>query len=100
MSEFVVETYAPCETTSLVASRLDEVALAAEQVSEAGAAEVRLLQAILVPEEETCFYLYESSSADDVREALTRARLRFERISEAVSIRPGEAPARTPHATT
>jgi hypothetical protein len=99
MSGFVVETYAPCETTSLVASRVDEVPLAAEQMREAGA-EVRLLQAILLPEEETSFYLYESSSADDVREALTRARLRFERISEAVSLRSGEAPARTPHTTT
>jgi histidinol-phosphate/aromatic aminotransferase/cobyric acid decarboxylase-like protein len=98
MFEFLVETYAAPEPTSLVAARVSDVALAAEQMSEAGA-KVRFLGAIVVPEDETSFYLCESSSADAVREALTRAGLRVERISEAVSIGPCDARARTPHTT-
>jgi hypothetical protein len=89
MSEFVVETYAPRDTANSVAARVDDVALAADQVSDERA-QVRFLRAIFVPEDETCFYLYRSSSADAVREAVTRARLRFERITEAVSIRAPE----------
>jgi hypothetical protein len=50
--------------------------------------QVRLLCATFLLEEEICFYLYESASIDAVREAVTRARLRFERITEAVSVRP------------
>src|SRR5215813_4436700 len=94
MLEFLVETYAESEPTILLAARVDDAAMAAEQVREAGT-EVRLLQVIFVPGDETCFYLYQSPSAEAVREALTRAGLRFERISEAASIRPEEARAWT-----
>jgi hypothetical protein len=89
MAWFLVETFASCHTNS-VAPRIDGVALAAERVSEEGA-EVRLSHAILVPEDETCFYLYESSSAAAVREAVRRADLAFARITEAISTRPPEA---------
>jgi len=50
--------------------------------------QIRFLCAIFVPEDETSFYLYQSPSADAVRDAATRARLRFERITQAVSITP------------
>jgi hypothetical protein len=86
VSVFAVESYFPCEPAS-VAPRVDEVALAAERMSEDGV-QVRLLCATFLLEEEICFYLYESASADAVREAASRARLRFERITEAVSLRP------------
>jgi len=94
MFEFLVETYAEPEATNLVAARVDAAALAAEQAREAGT-EVRLLQVILVPGDETCFYLYRSPSADVVREALTRTGLRVERISDAVSMRTAEGRTRT-----
>jgi hypothetical protein len=45
-----------------------------------------LLSAIFVPADEIAFYLFESSSADAVRDAMTRAGLRFHRITEATSI--------------
>jgi hypothetical protein len=51
-------------------------------VSEEGS-DVRFLQAILVPADETCFYLYEASSPDAVREAANRAGLRCTRITTA-----------------
>jgi len=90
MAEFLVETYAPRETPNAGVLRIDEVARAAAEVTKPGA-EVRLLRAIFLPADETCFYLYQSSSADAVREAAARARLPLERITEAVSI---TAPAR------
>jgi len=94
MLEFLVETFVESEATNLVATRVDDAALAAEQVRAAGV-EVRLLQVIFVPADEICFYLCQSPSADAVREALLRASLRVERISEAASIRPEEARAWT-----
>jgi hypothetical protein len=82
MPEFLAETYAP----GTAALRADDLALAAEQVSRPGAP-VRFLGAVVVPEEETCFCLYEAPSAGAVRAAMTRARLQPERITQAVTIR-------------
>ena len=87
MFEFLVETYTEFEPTNLVAERVDDAALAAEQVREAGV-DVQLLQVIFVPADETCFYLYQSSSAAAVREAVTRAGLPSARIADAVSTAP------------
>src|SRR5204863_8656177 len=69
---------------------VEELALAVEQVSEPGA-DIRLLGAVFVPDDEICFYLCQAASADTVRAAVTHARLPFDRIAEAVSIRPSEA---------
>jgi hypothetical protein len=85
MAEFLIETYLSGETADAGVALVDDVARAADQVSQPGS-EVRFVRAFFLPEEETCFYLYESSSADAVREAAARARLPFERITEAVSI--------------
>ena len=87
MFEFVVETYAPPQATGILAARVEELARAAEQASEPGA-EVRLLGAVFLPGEETCFYLYRAASADAVRAAAAHGRLRLERISQAVAITP------------
>lgn len=96
MPEFLAETYAPRDAadTETAARGVGDAALAADQVSQPGA-RVRLLGAIVVPEEETCFYLYQASSADAVRAAVTRAGLRPDRITRAVWIRPPR-PAGTP----
>ena len=72
------------------------VALAAGQTSQDGGP-VRLLGAVVVPEEETCFWLYQAPSAGAVRAAMTRAGLRPEWITQAVSIRPPD-PALAPRA--
>jgi len=86
MSEFVVESYSWCEPAS-VAPRVEEIARVAERLTEDGM-QVRLLCAAFLLEEKICFYVFESSSAEAVREAATRAGLSFERITEAVSLRP------------
>jgi Protein of unknown function (DUF4242) len=85
--EFVVEIYTPRDTAKRAAARIEDAALAADQVS-ARTAEVRFVHGISPPEDETCFYLYEATSAEAVREAVRRAQLRLVRISEGVSMRP------------
>jgi len=92
MAEFLIETYASRETANAVATQVQEITRAAEQVSEQGT-EVRFLLAIFVPEEESCFYLYQSPSADAVREAATRARLPSHSITKAISIGAHRTPA-------
>src|SRR5262245_14142255 len=75
MSEFVVESYSWCEPAS-VAPRVEEIARVAERLTEDGM-QVRLLCAAFLLEEKICFYVFESSSAEAVREAATRAGLSF-----------------------
>jgi hypothetical protein len=89
MAEFLVETYASRETTCGLAGTVQELALAAQQVSEPGA-EVRLMGAVLLRADETCFYLYQPASADTVRAAVARGPLDLERVTEAVLIRPAQ----------
>jgi hypothetical protein len=83
MFEFLVETYAPYEAPSAAAS-VKGLSLAADQVS-GTRAQVRLQRAIHLPADDIAFYLFEASSADAVRDAMTRAGLRPDRITEAVS---------------
>ena len=85
MPEFLAETYAPRDAPGAAMSRAGDLAVAAGQASQDGAP-VRFLGAILVSEEETCLCLYQAPSAAAVREAMTRARLQPERITEAMSI--------------
>jgi hypothetical protein len=85
MPQFLAEAYVPRDAADIVALRSGEVALATEQVSEE-TAPVCFLGAVLVPDDEICFYLYQAQSAGAVREAMTRAGLEPERITQAVSI--------------
>jgi hypothetical protein len=84
VSEFLVEAYVSRAAARATVPLVDDLALAAKQLSDEGE-DVRLLRAILVPEDEVCFYLYRSPSAEAVRAAAARAGLRFERITAAVS---------------
>ena len=74
MPEFLAETYTPRGDGGPAAPGADEAARAAGQASQPGAP-VRFLGAILVPAEETCFWLYQAPSAGAVRAAMTRAGL-------------------------
>jgi hypothetical protein len=85
MPEFLAETYTPRGAPDIAAVAAGDITPATDQVSEETAA-VRLLGAIVVPDEETCFYLYQAPSADAVLEAMTRARLQPGRITQAMSI--------------
>jgi hypothetical protein len=84
VSEFLVEAYVPRAAAVADAPGVEQASLAAEELTREGHP-VRLVRSIFVPGEETCFYLYQALSVDAVREAASRAGLRFERVSEAVS---------------
>ncbi|HEU4449797.1 MAG TPA: nickel-binding protein [Gaiellaceae bacterium] len=82
MADFLVEVYT---------SRLDGAALAKlvarlKAAAEAMSAEIPVtyLRSIHVPEDETCFHLFEAESAEIVREAGRRAGLTFDRVAAAV----------------
>ena len=85
MPEFLAETYAP---RLAAAPSAGDVARAAAHAG-GPQAPVRFLGAVAVPEEETCFWLYQAPSA---------AELAPERITPAVPIRP-PAPAPGPPGT-
>ena len=82
MPEFLVEVYVarPAATWT---PRPEHVSAAADQLTSKGT-QVRLVRSILVPEDETCFYLFEAETGDAVREVAERAGLRIERVVDAV----------------
>jgi hypothetical protein len=71
--EFVAELYVPRGDAG-AAARLTELARRAEGTG------VRFVRSIFMPEDETCFLLYEAESADAVRSATSRASLPVERV--------------------
>lgn len=81
MAEYLVELYVSREDPAAVESGAERARAAADEVTEEGAA-VRYVRVIFVPEDETCFFLYEAGSADDVREAASRAGVPFEHVAE------------------
>ena len=69
---------------------------AADELAHEGTA-VRFVRAIFVPEDESCFALYEAGSPEAVADAGERAEIPFDRIREAVAVptehpRPKETP--------
>jgi hypothetical protein len=91
VAEFLLETYVSRTGAEAVPACAARARRAAEQLNRRGKP-VRCLRAVFVPEDETCFYLYEADSEEVVREAARRAQLRVERIVEAVAPRGEEAP--------
>ena len=96
MPEFLAETYTPGLAPGIAAPCAADVARAAEHASGPGAP-ARFLCGVAVPEEETCFWLYQAPSPAEVRAAMTAAGLNPEHIMQAVALRP-PAPAPTPGA--
>ena len=84
MAEFLVETYVAREDGASVARRAESARDAADRLTREGTP-VEFIRSIFVPADETCFYLYEASSADLVQAAARSAHLRFERVVETVA---------------
>jgi hypothetical protein len=85
MAEYLVEVYVARGDGTTPDLGAERVQRAAEELTREGTP-VEFLRAIFVPEDETCFYLYDAASAEAVRRAAGRAVLRFERIAEAVAL--------------
>ena len=86
MAEFLVEFYLSRTDRAATQAGADRACLAAEELTRRGTP-VRYLSSIFVPEDETCFHLYEAVSADAIREVAQRAELSFERVLEAIPSR-------------
>ena len=84
MAEFLVETYVAQDDGATIARRAERARDAADRLTREGTP-VEFIRWIFVPEDETCFYLYEASSADLVQAAARSAHLRFERVVETVA---------------
>ena len=83
MAEFLVEFYLSRTDREAAAAGAEGARLAAEELTRRGTP-VRYLSSIFVPEDETCFHLYEAISADAIREVAQCADLSFERVLEAI----------------
>jgi len=84
MPEYLVELYVSRGNGDAVEKGAESARRAAEELSREGTL-IRYVQSIFLPDEETCFFLYEAASVDAVREAATRAALPFEHVTEAVT---------------
>lgn len=82
MTLYLVELYM-ARTDADAARRWPRDARRAAEELARGGTPVRYQRSIFVPEDETCFCLYEAESAEAVREAARRAELPFQRIAEA-----------------
>jgi hypothetical protein len=87
MPEFLAETYTPWDASGARAAASSAGDRPPNKPAAPGAP-VRFLGAIVVPEEETCFWLYQAPCADAVRAAMTAAGLRPERITLAMTLTP------------
>jgi len=84
MAEYLVELYVAQGDHTAAQHHVALAEQAGADLSREGRA-VRYLRSIFVPEDETCFLLYESDSADLVTEAVARAGLRLEHVSAATT---------------
>ena len=82
MAEYLVELYVAQGDHAVAQHHVAVAERAGADLTREGRA-VRYLQSFFVPEDETCFLLYEAASEDLVREAALRAALAFERITAA-----------------
>jgi hypothetical protein len=82
MADFLVEVYTPRLDGAALAKLVARLKGVAEAMS--GEIPVTYLRSIHVPEDETCFHLFEAESAEVVYEAGRRAGLTFDRVAEAV----------------
>lgn len=81
MAEFLVELYVSRTDPEAVARDAERARAASAELTREGTP-VRFLRSIFVPEDETCFFLFEAGAVDVVREAARRAALTFEHVAE------------------
>jgi hypothetical protein len=84
MPEFMLELYAPRGDLAAVRATAARAHAAADELTRAGTP-VRYVRSIFVPDDETCFLLFEADASGAIHEAAARARLSFERLAEAVA---------------
>jgi hypothetical protein len=84
MAKFMVELYVARGDDAAVERGVELTRRAAERLTREGTP-VRHLRSIFVPEDETCFFLFEADDADAAQEAARASELPFERAVTAVA---------------
>jgi uncharacterized protein DUF4242 len=87
MTEYLLELYVARADADVVERGAERVRRAAEEHTREGTP-IRYLRSIFVPEDETCFLIFEAASADAVREVARRASLPFEHVATAIETAP------------
>ena len=96
MAEYLVELYVTQGDQNVAQRHAESAEQAGAELTREGRP-VRCLRSIFVPEDETCFLLFDAPSADLVAEAVHRAGLRHEHISAATSTTVAAASAAATH---
>jgi hypothetical protein len=78
---YLAEFYMPAEST--LSSVAERARAGAEQTAGAGG-DVIFVEAIFLPQDESCFVLYQANRAADVIAAGSLARLSFDRVTDAM----------------
>ena len=81
MAEFLLELYVPGSDGDAVAQRATRAGLATQRMRRDGAS-ISYLRSIFVPEDETCFLVYEARSVTDVCRAARLAGLPVDHVVE------------------
>jgi hypothetical protein len=79
VKQFLVEVFVPRSRASELADAKKRVRAAVRRVSR-NDRDIRYVRAIYVPEDETCFYVFDASSAQLVEEVSSLAGLRNGRV--------------------
>ena len=85
--EYLVEVYAPRAGAAAVREAAIRACAAADALSREGTA-VRYVRAIFVPEDKTCFHVFEAVSQEAVRTVSERAAFPAQRIVRAIGVQP------------
>jgi hypothetical protein len=80
-ARYLVESYLPRHELLVRARTVDRVRSAARAVSVQGTP-VRHLRSIFIPDDESCFHLFEGPSAEAIEEVSRHAELEYDRIVE------------------
>src|SRR5829696_2885947 len=96
MAEYLVELYVAQGDHHVAQRHAESAEQASVELTQEGRP-VRCVRSIFVPEDETCFLLFDATSADLVAEAVHRAGLRHEHISAAASTTVAAASAAGTH---
>ena len=83
MTHYLAELFVPRAHRDVAVNAAARAYAAATQLASEGTP-VRYLRSIFMPEDETCFLLFEASTLDAVRAASDRAALECLRIVEAI----------------
>jgi hypothetical protein len=80
MPEFLAEFYLPKSASATVDAGAARARHAAGELA-AGGTPIRFIRSIFLPDDETCFFLFEADTVNAVHDAAARAGLRFDHIA-------------------